>query len=74
MVRKESEDGRDPRATGLGHGQRSAGDRIFEVKSTYILQPGPASLTEGVRQMHARLAAVHGLAVDPSLAPERATP
>jgi iron complex transport system substrate-binding protein len=27
-------------------------DRIFEVKSTYILQPGPASLTEGVRQIH----------------------
>jgi iron complex transport system substrate-binding protein len=29
-------------------------NRIFEVKSTYILQPGPASLTEGVRQLHAR--------------------
>src|SRR5580765_4104488 len=29
-----------------------AGDRIFEVKSTYILQPGPASLTEGVHQIH----------------------
>ena len=27
-------------------------DRIFEIKSTYILQPGPASLTDGVRQMH----------------------
>lgn len=27
--------------------------RIFEVKSTYILQPGPAALTEGVRQLHA---------------------
>jgi len=27
-------------------------DRIFEVKSTYILQPGPASLTDGVRQLH----------------------
>ncbi|MGE3492632.1 MAG: cobalamin-binding protein, partial [Vicinamibacterales bacterium] len=26
--------------------------RIFEVKSTYILQPGPAALTEGVRQLH----------------------
>lgn len=36
-------------------------DRIFEVKSTYILQPGPASLTEGVHQMHALLARVHGL-------------
>ena len=25
---------------------------IYEIKSTYILQPGPASLTEGVRQIH----------------------
>ena len=24
-------------------------DHIYEIKSTYILQPGPASLTEGVR-------------------------
>ena len=23
-------------------------DRIYEIKSTYILQPGPASLTEGL--------------------------
>jgi iron complex transport system substrate-binding protein len=30
-------------------------DRIYEIKSTYILQPGPASLTEGVGQMHAIL-------------------
>jgi iron complex transport system substrate-binding protein len=30
-------------------------DRIHEIKSTYILQPGPASLTEGVRQLHAIL-------------------
>jgi iron complex transport system substrate-binding protein len=29
-------------------------DRIYEVKSTYILQPGPAALTEGV----ARLASI----------------
>lgn len=29
---------------------------IYEVKSTYILQPGPASLTEGVRQLHAIIA------------------
>jgi iron complex transport system substrate-binding protein len=32
-------------------------DHIFEIKSTYILQPGPASLTDGVRQMHGLLAA-----------------
>jgi iron complex transport system substrate-binding protein len=30
-------------------------DRIYEIKSTYILQPGPASLTEGVAQIHAIL-------------------
>ena len=35
--------------------------RVFELKSTYILQPGPASLTEGVRQMHEILCRVHGL-------------
>jgi len=28
-------------------------DQIHEIKSTYILQPGPASLTEGVKQLHA---------------------
>jgi iron complex transport system substrate-binding protein len=28
-------------------------DRIFEIKSAYILQPGPASLTDGVQQLHA---------------------
>ena len=30
-------------------------DRIFEIKSTYILQPGPAALTDGVAQLHAHL-------------------
>jgi iron complex transport system substrate-binding protein len=28
------------------------GDHIYEIKSTYILQPGPASLTEGVTRLH----------------------
>jgi iron complex transport system substrate-binding protein len=32
-------------------------DRVFEIKSTYILQPGPASLTDGLRQLHEHLAA-----------------
>src|SRR5262249_39404943 len=36
-------------------------DCVFELKSTYILQPGPASLTEGVRQLHSVLAGIHGL-------------
>jgi iron complex transport system substrate-binding protein len=31
-------------------------NHIYEIKSTYILQPGPAALTEGVRQLHAILA------------------
>ena len=39
-------------AVRLGH--------IYEVKSTYILQPGPAALTDGVRQLHAILARVAG--------------
>jgi iron complex transport system substrate-binding protein len=30
-------------------------DCIFEIKSTYILQPGPAALTDGVAQLHERL-------------------
>ena len=46
--------------------------RVFEVKSTYILQPGPACLTEGVRQLHAQLSRVHGLDVDPAIAPAEA--
>ena len=43
--------------------------RIFEVKSTYILQPGPACLTEGVRQLHALLARIHSLDVEAGLLP-----
>ena len=43
---------------------------IYEIKSTYILQPGPAALTEGVRQLHAVLAHVVGCAAKPELAPE----
>jgi iron complex transport system substrate-binding protein len=43
-----------------------AHDRIFEVKSTYILQPGPASLTEGVQQIHTILCQINGITtVDP---------
>jgi iron complex transport system substrate-binding protein len=35
-------------------------DQIFEIKSTYILQPGPACLTDGVGQIHAILQAFPG--------------
>ena len=31
-------------------------DHIYEIKSTYILQPGPAALTDGVAQLHDCLA------------------
>ena len=30
---------------------------IFEIKSTYILQPGPAALTEGIARLHLCIAA-----------------
>jgi iron complex transport system substrate-binding protein len=33
---------------------------VYEVKSSYILQPGPASLTEGVRQIQGILSRVAG--------------
>ena len=33
-------------------------DHIYEIKSTYILQPGPASLTEGVARLHEHIARV----------------
>ena len=33
----------------------------FEMKSTYIFQPGLATLTEGVRQLHELLAPVVGV-------------
>jgi iron complex transport system substrate-binding protein len=48
-------------------------DQLYEIKSAYILQPGPAALTEGLRQLHAILARVVGQQLDPWLLPrERA--
>jgi iron complex transport system substrate-binding protein len=50
-------------------------NRIYEIKSTYILQPGPAALTEGVRQLHRILAHCVGAAVPAALEPaERVDP
>jgi iron complex transport system substrate-binding protein len=34
-------------------------DRIYEIPSTYILQPGPAALTEGVRLIFERLRSMY---------------
>lgn len=45
-------------------------DQLYEIKSTYILQPGPAALTEGLRQLHAILARVAGQQIDPALLPK----
>lgn len=45
---------------------------IYEVKSTYILQPGPAALTEGVKQLHAIFARVNGTLPRPEIAPSEA--
>jgi iron complex transport system substrate-binding protein len=42
---------------------------IYEIKSTYILQPGPAALTEGVRQLHAIVARVSNCVLPQELAP-----
>jgi iron complex transport system substrate-binding protein len=43
---------------------------IYEVKSAYILQPGPAALTEGARQLHAILARVNGCDAVEELMPQ----
>ena len=45
---------------------------IYEIKSTYILQPGPAALTEGVRQLHALIARSVNAEVEAHLAPAEA--
>src|SRR5580698_4927479 len=40
---------------------------VYELPSGPILQPGPGSLTEGVRQVHAILARVVGVEAEPAL-------
>ena len=40
---------------------------VYEIQSSLILQPGPAALTEGVRQIHALLAEVVGVKLPPAL-------
>ena len=46
---------------------------IYEIKSTYILQPGPASLTEGVRQIHFQLSKAMNVPLDAALQPSEKT-
>lgn len=43
--------------------------RVYEVKSSYILQPGPAALTEGVRQLHAVICRALDVEVPDALRP-----
>jgi iron complex transport system substrate-binding protein len=45
---------------------------IYEIPSLCILQPGPASLSEGARQLHSVLAHVARIGLPPSLLPEKA--
>ena len=44
---------------------------VYEVKSTYILQPGPAALTEGARQLHVILARAAGCEPPVDLSPAK---
>jgi iron complex transport system substrate-binding protein len=43
---------------------------IYEIRSPYILQPGPAALTEGLRQIHAQLCRTLGVPIEPVFLPE----
>ena len=78
--------GRDPEivvASGCGRKVSKAAIRaragwstiphVYEVKSTYILQPGPAAVTEGVRQLHAIVAHAVGCPVAAELRPVKRT-
>jgi iron complex transport system substrate-binding protein len=46
------------------------GNHIYEVKSAFILQPGPAALTEGIRQLHQILAHTVNYRVGQGLLPQ----
>ena len=46
---------------------------VYEIKSAYILQPGPAALTEGLRQLHQIVAHTVGAPPSPLLASEERT-
>ena len=48
-------------------------NHIYEVKSAYILQPGPAALTEGLRQLHAILAHTVNQPIEDVLLPKEKT-
>jgi len=68
-VRKATITGRDgwDDVPAVAHGH------IYEIKSTYILQPGPASLTEGVRQLHFQLCRAMNVPMSPDVMPAERT-
>lgn len=47
-------------------------NQVYEIPSACILQPGPASLTEGVRQIHAILAGAIGAGTAPAVTERQA--
>jgi iron complex transport system substrate-binding protein len=49
-------------------------NHIYEIKSAYILQPGPAALTEGIRQIHHIISRVSRAITSPRLRIEEQTP
>jgi iron complex transport system substrate-binding protein len=48
-------------------------NHIYEVKSAFILQPGPAALTEGIRQLHAILSHSVNQQIEANLLPKEKT-
>lgn len=48
-------------------------NHLYEVKSAFILQPGPAALTEGLRQLHAILGYVMHQEIVQALQPKERT-
>ncbi len=59
--------------TGWGSTTAVRNGQIYEIPSTCILQPGPASLSEGVRQLHVVLARVVAADIAPDLLPHGAS-
>jgi len=55
MVRQKRLDGENPRAPGFDRIPAVRDNRIVEIKSALILQPGPAALTDGLDAMVAAL-------------------
>ncbi|HWA92986.1 MAG TPA: cobalamin-binding protein [Terracidiphilus sp.] len=45
---------------------------VYEIPSDCILQPGPASLTDGIKHLHAAIARAVGVSVAPKLFPPEA--